>query len=82
MPSRISILILLSALCLLHSAAAVAQTASPKKASFRVKNVFTIKVPPGAKHVRAWFAVPQDDAQTEVRNLNFKSDHAVRVTTD
>lgn len=82
MPRRISVLILLSALCLLRSAAGIAQTAQPKHASFRVKNVFTIKVPPGAKQVRAWFAVPQDDAQTEVRSLNVKSDHPVRFTTD
>ena len=78
---RTAVAVVLSAFCLMSAATVEAQTA-PKKASFKVKNVFTIKVPQGAKQVRAWFAVPQDDSRTEVRNLSFKADYPVRVETD
>jgi transglutaminase-like putative cysteine protease len=61
---------------------ASAQTAQPKKASFRVKNLITIKVPAGSKQVRMWLAVPQTDAVTEVRNLNVKSDYPVQYRED
>ena len=33
----------------------------PRTGRFEVKNEVLIKVPPGAKKVRVWFAVPQDD---------------------
>jgi transglutaminase-like putative cysteine protease len=54
----------------------------PKKAFFKVKNVFTVNVPKDAKTVRIWFAVPQEDAQSSVRNLTVNTDGAVRYETD
>jgi transglutaminase-like putative cysteine protease len=54
----------------------------PKKASFKVKNVFTVNVPKDAKTVRIWFAVPQEDAQSSVRNLTVSADGAIRYETD
>src|SRR5216683_6524603 len=53
----------------------------PKKAFFKVKNVFTVNVPKDAKTVRIWFAVPQEDAQSSVRNLTVSTDGAVRYET-
>jgi hypothetical protein len=53
-----------------------------KKTSFKVKNVFTINVPKGAKTVRVWFAVPQEDAQSSIRNLVLSTEGDARFETD
>ena len=71
----------LSALSL-GALAVAAETQPPKQASFHISNVLTIKVPKGAKTVRVWFAVPQEDAYSVVRNLNVASDYAVRYDRD
>jgi transglutaminase-like putative cysteine protease len=55
---------------------------SPRRASFSVKNVVTIKVPPDAKKIRMWLAVPQADAQTTVTNLKIEGGPPVRYTED
>src|SRR5882672_377256 len=73
--------VMLSVVCPLARAVDVAQPAQ-KQASFKVKNVFTVKVPEGAKVVRVWFAVPQEDAFSVVRNLTVASDFAVRYDRD
>jgi hypothetical protein len=43
--------------------------AQPKQSSFQVRNAFTVQVPKGSKTVRLWFAVPQEDATSVVREL-------------
>ena len=67
----------------LSLAARAAQAPSaPKQASFHVSNSFTVKVPKGARSVRIWFAVPQEDAYSVVRNFRVTSDYAVRYRRD
>ena len=54
----------------------------PKQAVFKVKNVFNVTVPKGAKRVRIWFAVPQEDAYSSNRNLTNSTEVPVRLTFD
>ena len=54
----------------------------PERASFRVKNAFTVKVPQGAHNVRVWFAVPQEDAYSVITNFNVVADYPVRYDWD
>jgi len=54
----------------------------PKQASFHILNVFTIKVPHGAKTVRVWFAVPQQDEYSAIRNFDIGSDYPARYARD
>jgi transglutaminase-like putative cysteine protease len=54
----------------------------PRQASFHVTHAFTVKVPEGAKAVRIWLAVPQEDTFSVVRNLTVTSDPPVRYTAD
>jgi len=72
----------LSALCVEAIAADVPEVPSPKQASFHISNVFTIKVPKGAKTMRVWFAVPQEDSYSNVHNFNLASDYAARYSRD
>jgi len=57
-------------------------TGAPKQASFEVKNDFKVQVPKGAKTVRLWFAVPQEDAASAVRDLNVTADFPVHYYRD
>lgn len=59
-----------------------ASTMQPKRATFAITNILTIKVPEGAKQVRIWFAVPQDDAESEVRNFSAEAAHPIRYGKD
>ena len=59
-----------------------APAVQPKRAMFEITNAFTIKVPEGARRVRVWFAVPQSDAESEIRALNVKAPYPVRYSTD
>lgn len=61
---------------------AAAPTAAPKRATFEVTNAFTVKVPAGAQRVRMWFAVPQSDAETELRTLHIDAPYPVSYGTD
>ncbi|MGE3541991.1 MAG: transglutaminase-like domain-containing protein [Candidatus Tectimicrobiota bacterium] len=61
---------------------AAAPTTEPKRATFEVTNAFTVKVPEGAQRVRVWFAVPQQDAESELRMLNVEASYPVRYGTD
>jgi len=79
MPRRAFVLALLSALSVGAWALDVPKTAPPKQASFHISNVLTVKVPKGAKIVRAWFAVPQEDAYSVVRNFNVNVDADYRI---
>ena len=56
--------------------------ARPQQAVFKVKNLFNFTVPKGAKSVRIWFAVPQEDAYSNIRNLNLSTEAPVRFTFD
>src|SRR5277367_3833506 len=67
---RALVLALFSALSVWAWAMDVPKTTAPKEASFHINNVLTVKVPKGAKTVRVWFAVPQEDAYSTVRNLS------------
>src|ERR1700691_3707563 len=71
---RAFVLALLSAFSVRASALDVPRTTSPKQASFHISNVLTVKVPKGAKTVRVWFAVPQEDPYSIVRNFNVNVD--------
>lgn len=70
------------ALALAISTHGFSQSATAKQASFQVKNVFTVRAPKGAKHIRMWMAVPQQDAFTEVDNLKITADTPVRYFAD
>jgi transglutaminase-like putative cysteine protease len=59
-----------------------ASTMQPKRATFAITNVLTVKVPEGAKQVRIWFAVPQDDAESEVRSFTTEAAHPIRYGKD
>jgi transglutaminase-like putative cysteine protease len=63
-------------------AADSSQSAPVKHAAFHINNVLTIKVPKGAKTVRVWFAVPQEDAYSTVRDFTVTSGYAVRYDRD
>jgi len=52
----------------------VTKTTSPKQASFHISNVLTVKVVKGAKKVRVWFAVPQEDPYSIVSNFTMQVD--------
>lgn len=73
---------LLFALCGGAAAANSPKALPPREASFHIRNVLTIKVPKGAKTVRIWFAIPQEDAYSVVRNFEVASDYAIRYERD
>lgn len=79
---RAFVLVSLSVLSVLAFAADAAKTSPPKQASFHISNVLTVKVPKGAKKVRVWFAVPREDAYSNVRNFKVAGDYAVRYDRD
>src|SRR5262249_11062120 len=51
---------------------------SPRKATFELKNEITVQVPDGAKRVRIWTALPQDDPAQEIKNLKIESPYPYR----
>jgi transglutaminase-like putative cysteine protease len=59
-----------------------AVAALPRQASFHVTHAFTVKVPPDAKVIRIWLAVPQEDASSTIRNFQVSADHPVRYAED
>jgi transglutaminase-like putative cysteine protease len=81
---RAFVLALLSVLSVRAWALDVPRTTPPKQASFHISNVLTVKVPKGAKTVRVWFAVPQEDAYSSVRNfdVNVPGDYGIRYARD
>ena len=54
----------------------------PKHASFQVKNEFKVQVPKGAKTVRMWFSVPQEDAVSVIRDFTVTADFPVHYYRD
>ena len=59
-----------------------AATPQPKRAAFAITNIFTVKVPEGAKQVRIWFAVPQDDAESEIGNFTAEAAYPIQYGKD
>lgn len=58
------------------------QAETPKKASFEVSNVFTVQVPANAQHLRVWFAVPQEDPESLIRNFTVEAPYPVSYGKD
>ena len=65
MVRRSFVLVLVSAFYVAAFAADTPGLAPPKQASFHISNVLTVKIPKGAKNVRVWFAVPQEDGYSK-----------------
>ena len=61
---------------------AVPKPVQPREASFQIKNEFTVQVPQDAKSVRMWFAVPQEDAVSAVRDFTVHADFPVHYFRD
>src|ERR671932_299313 len=81
--ARVCRLVLLLAVVGIASVQLAATPAvQPKRASFDISNAFTVQVPEGAKRVRVWFAVPQGDAESEIRALTVDAPCPVRYGTD
>jgi transglutaminase-like putative cysteine protease len=59
-----------------------AKPAQPVEASFRVRNDFKVKVPKGAKTLRMWFSVPQEDGVSVIRDFNVTADFPVHYYRD
>jgi transglutaminase-like putative cysteine protease len=59
-----------------------AAEAPPKRAAFAITNTFTVQVPEGAQQVRIWFAVPQDDAQSEIQHFTAEAAYPIRYGQD
>ena len=59
-----------------------AKLAQPKQASFQVRNEFKVQVPKGAKTVRMWFSVPQEDAVSVIREFSVAADFPVHYYRD
>jgi hypothetical protein len=57
-----------------------APRARPRKATFEVTNRLDV-VPDGAKRLRVWFAMPQDDPAQRVRHFEVECSHPTRVST-
>lgn len=68
--------------CFAVSANDSSKVVQPEQAAFRIKNVLTVKIPPDAKTVRIWFAVPQEDAYSVITNFNAATDHPVHYDWD
>ena len=60
----------------------VSNRTQPKQASFEIKNEFKVQPPKGAKTVRMWFAVPQEDAVSVVREFRVAADFPVQYFRD
>jgi transglutaminase-like putative cysteine protease len=56
--------------------------AQPRQASFQVRNEFKVQVPKGAKTVRMWFSVPQEDAVSVIREFSVAADFPVHYYRD
>ena len=60
----------------------VSKSTQPKQASFQVRNEFKVQVPKGAKIVRVWFSVPQEDAVSVIREFSVAADFPVHYYRD
>lgn len=64
------------------AAALCACQAAPKHADFTVKNQIQVQVPEGAKELRVWMALPQDDPHQRISGLSIECPFPNRITTD
>ena len=53
-----------------------------RKATFELRNEIAVQVPPGAKRVRVWAALPQDDPAQQIKNLKIEASYPYRVELD
>ena len=60
----------------------VSNRTQPGRASFEIKNEFKVQPPKEAKTVRMWFAVPQEDAVSVVREFRVAADFPVQYFRD
>lgn len=63
-------------------AALTACQAAPKHADFTVNHRIDVQVPDGARDVRVWMALPQDDDLQKIGDLRIDCPYPTRVTTD
>ena len=56
--------------------------AEPRSATFDARHELRVTVPEGAKRVRIWFAMPQDDPLQQVKNFKVESPVLHRITID
>lgn len=71
-----------AAVAVLTAGCAVSGPAAPKTASFEVRHEFKVVVPEGAKEIRGWFAMPQQDPAQEVCGFKVDCPFPYRVTRD
>lgn len=53
-----------------------------RRATFEVRNELKVMVPDGARRVRVWFAMPQDDPAQQVGGFEVETQHPYRVERD
>src|SRR5215510_8178079 len=58
------------------------QAQTLRKATFELKNEITVQIPEGAKRVRVWAALPQDDPAQQIKNLKIDAPQPYRVELD
>ena len=55
---------------------------SLRKATFELRNEITVLIPEGAKRVRVWVALPQDDPAQQIKNLKIDAPYPYKVELD
>jgi len=55
---------------------------APQRATFTITNSFAVTVPANAQMMRIWFALPQEDAASEIQNFSVAAPYPVRYGTD
>jgi transglutaminase-like putative cysteine protease len=53
-----------------------------RRATFEVRHELKVMVPEGAKQVRVWFAIPQDDPAQQVSDFRIEAPYPYRVERD
>jgi len=53
-----------------------------RRATFEVRNELKVLVPDGARRVRAWFAMPQDDPAQQVSGFRVEAPYPYRIERD
>jgi transglutaminase-like putative cysteine protease len=74
--------IIVGVMLLLGAALAITEAAQPKQATFEITNIYTVKVPTQAQTMRIWFAVPQEDAESTIKNFDVEAPYEVRYHAD
>ncbi|MBM3875439.1 MAG: transglutaminase domain-containing protein [Verrucomicrobia bacterium] len=55
---------------------------APRSATFEARHELKVVVPDGAKKVRAWFTMPQDDPLQQITDFKVEAPFPTRITTD